>query len=151
MTNSVSTTGSNRLTNLTRGGGHYIHAEKLRHTNHEAADALARPGRYKSVAGNLRVKEVTVAAGGDRDGARAQRFLVCHNPEAAHRDAAVRERLVQHLSELIDGSDAWTTRQRDEFVGNGLRVERRPFTITRAQQHRQQILARRCAVTGAAG
>ena len=31
---------------LTRGGGHYIHAEKLRHTNTEAAAALARPGRY---------------------------------------------------------------------------------------------------------
>ena len=29
---------------LTRGGGHYIHAEKLRHTNAEAAAALARPG-----------------------------------------------------------------------------------------------------------
>ena len=103
---------------LTRGGGHYIHAEKLRHTNHEAADALARPGRYKTVAGNLRVKEVTVAAGGDRDGARAQRFVVCHNPEAAQRDAAVREHLVQHLRELIDGSDAWTARRRDEFVGS---------------------------------
>ena len=31
---------------LTRGGGHYIHAEKLRNTNSEAAAALARPGRY---------------------------------------------------------------------------------------------------------
>jgi hypothetical protein len=38
---------------LTRGGGHYIHAEKLRHTNSDAAAALARPGRYRSVAGNL--------------------------------------------------------------------------------------------------
>ena len=49
---------------LTRGGGHYIHAEKLRHTNTEAAAALARPGRYRTVAGNLRVKEVRVAPGG---------------------------------------------------------------------------------------
>ncbi len=32
---------------LTRGGGHYIHAEKLRHTNAEAAAALARQGRYQ--------------------------------------------------------------------------------------------------------
>ena len=103
---------------LTRGGGHYIHAEKLRHTNHEAAEALARPGRYKSVAGNLRVKEVTVAPGGDTDGARAQRLVVCHNPEAAARDAAVRERLVHQLRELIDGSDSWPTRRRDEFVGS---------------------------------
>ena len=53
---------------LTRGGGHYIHAEKLRHTNTEAAAALARPGRYRTVADNLRVKEVPVAPGGDGDG-----------------------------------------------------------------------------------
>ena len=42
---------------LTRGGGHYIHAEKLRRAFTEAAAALARPGRYATVAGNLRVKE----------------------------------------------------------------------------------------------
>ena len=69
---------------LTRGGGHYIHAEKLRHTNTEAAAALARPGRYRTVADNLRVKEVAVAPGGDGDGddgARTQRFVICHNPD----------------------------------------------------------------------
>jgi hypothetical protein len=106
---------------LTRGGGHYIHAEKLRHTNTEAAAALARAGRYRTVAGNLRVKEVAVAPGGEGDGdegARAQRFVVCHNPEQADRDAAVRDRLVTHLDELIAGSDAWTPRRRDEFVGS---------------------------------
>ena len=106
---------------LTRGGGHYIHAEKLRNTNSEAAAALARPGRYRTVAGNLRVKEVAVAPGGvgdGDDGARAQRFVVCHNPEQADRDAAVRERLVAHLESLIAGSDSWTDRRRDELVGS---------------------------------
>ena len=106
---------------LTRGGGHYIHAEKLRNTNSEAAAALARPGRYRTVAGNLRVKEVAVAPGGDGDGddgARTQRFVVCHNPEQADRDAAVRERLVAHLESLITGSDSWTDRRRDELVGS---------------------------------
>jgi len=106
---------------LTRGGGHYIHAEKLRHTNTEAAAALARAGRYRTVAGNLRVKEVHVAPGGDGDGddgARAQRFVVCHNPEQADRDAVVRHHLVTHLKTLIDGSDAWTPRRRDELVGS---------------------------------
>ncbi len=105
---------------LTRGGGHYIHAEKLRHTNTEAAAALARPGRYRAVAGNLRVKEVAVAPGGDGDGdggARAVRFVVCHNPEQAERDAQVRANLIAHLQELIDGSDTWTARRRDELVG----------------------------------
>ncbi len=106
---------------LTRGGGHYIHAEKLRATNSEAVAALARPGRYRTVAGNLRVKEVAVAPGGKGDGddgARAQRFVVCHNPEQADRDAAVRDRLVAHLESLIVGSDGWTGRRRDEFVGS---------------------------------
>jgi transposase len=106
---------------LTRGGGHYIHAEKLRHTNTEAAAALARAGRYRTVADNLRVKEVQVAPGGDGDGdsgARSQRFVICHNPEAAERDQQVRTNLVTHLSQLIDGSDSWTARRRDELVGS---------------------------------
>jgi hypothetical protein len=106
---------------LTRGGGHFIHAEKLRHTNAEAAAALARPGRYRTVADNLRVKEVAVAPGGagdGDDGARAQRFVVCHNPAQAERDATVRANLVEHLRGLIEGSDGWSARRRDEFVGS---------------------------------
>jgi hypothetical protein len=106
---------------LTRGGGHYIHAEKLRHTNTEAAAALARPGRYHTVADNLRVKEVAVAPGGDGDGdqgARTQRFVICHNPEQGERDQQVRTNLVAHLQQLIDGSDGWTGRRRDELVGS---------------------------------
>jgi hypothetical protein len=101
---------------LAKGGGHYIHAEKLRNTNAEAAAALSRQGRYRAVAGNLRVKEVWVPA---RDaGARAERFVVCHNPEQAWRDQLVRDRLVTHLEGLIGGSDAWTQRRRDELAGS---------------------------------
>jgi hypothetical protein len=101
---------------LARGGGHYIHAEKLRDTNREAAAALARPGRYRAVAGNLRVKEVWVPA---RDaGARAERFVVCHNPEQALRDQLVRDRLVTHLEGLIGSSDTWSQRKRDELAGS---------------------------------
>lgn len=106
---------------LTRGGGHYIHAEKLRATNTEAAAALARPGRYRTIADNLRVKEVHVAPGGNGDGddgARAARFVVCHNPEAAERDRQVRANLVAHLAQLIDDSDTWSARRRDELVGS---------------------------------
>ena len=101
---------------LAKGGGHYIHAEKLRNTNAEAAAALSRQGRYRAVAGNLRVKEVWVPA---RDaGARAERFVVCHNPDQAWRDQLVRDRLVTHLEGLIGGSDAWTQRRRDELAGS---------------------------------
>ena len=79
-------------------------------------DALARQGRYRAVAGNLRVKEVWVPS---RDaGERAERFVVCHNPEQAERDRLVRGRLVTHLEGLIGGSDAWTQRKRDELAGS---------------------------------
>lgn len=133
---------------LTRGGGHYLHAEKLRHTNAEAAAALARPGRYHTVADNLRVKEAWVSpGGGTTEGVRTERFVICHNPEAAARDAAVRERLIEHLSGLIAGSDAWPDRRRDELVGSlkakpGLRrLLRRTTTgllrIDRATAHRE--------------
>jgi transposase len=129
---------------LTRGGGHYIHAEKLRHTNTEAAAALARAGRYRTVADNLRVKEVQVAPGGDGDGdqgARTQRFVICHNPEQGSRDQQVRTNLVAHLQQLIARSDTWTPRRRDELVGSlktkpGLRryLRRSPTGLLRIDQ-----------------
>jgi hypothetical protein len=132
---------------LTRGGGHYIHAEKLRHTNTEAAAALARAGRYRSVAGNLRVKEVTVAPGGTGDGddgARAARFVICHNPEQGDRDQQVRTNLVAHLEGLIEGSDTWSARRRDELVGSlktkpGLRRYLRRTTSGRLRVDRSAI------------
>src|SRR5512142_1535015 len=101
---------------LSRGGGHYIHAGKLRNTNGEAAAALARQGRYHEVAGNLRVKEVWAPR---KDaGERSERFAVCHHPEQAERDRLVRERLAAHLQDLIEGSDAWPKSKRDELVGS---------------------------------
>ena len=59
--------------------------------------------------------------GGDGDGddgARTQRFVICHNPEQGERDQQVRTNLVAHLAQLIDGSDTWTARRRDELVGS---------------------------------
>ena len=97
---------------LQRGGGHYIVAEKLRNASNEARDALARPGRYHVAAGNLKVKEVYVG-----DGERRQRFVVCHNPEAAERDRQVRANLVAYVESQIEGSDGWTKSRRDELAG----------------------------------
>jgi len=97
---------------LQRGGGHYILAERVRGGSNEAKAALARAGRYHTVAGNLEVKEVRLG-----DGARSQRFVVCHNPEVAARDRRVRENLVRYLEQKIDGSDNWTRQRRDELVG----------------------------------
>jgi hypothetical protein len=97
---------------LQRGGGHYIIGEKLRGDSKEAAAALARQGRYRTVAHNLRVKEVIIDDGTMRD-----RFVVCHNPEAAQRDAVIRDRLVERLGAMIDGSDTMSDQQRAELVG----------------------------------
>jgi hypothetical protein len=97
---------------LQRGGGHYIMGEKLRGDSKEAAAALSRQGRYHTVAGNLRVKEVRVDDGTARD-----RFVVCHNPDAATRDAAVRDRIVARLAERIAGSDALPATRRAELAG----------------------------------
>src|SRR6266542_236212 len=97
---------------LQRGGGHYIMGEKLRGDSAEAAAALSRQGRYHSVAGNLRVKEVRVDDGEGRD-----RFVICHNPDAATRDAAVRDEIVARLAERIDGSDTLSARKRAELAG----------------------------------
>jgi hypothetical protein len=97
---------------LQRGGGHYIMGEKLRGESAEAAAALSRQGRYRTVADNLRVKEVRVD-----DGAARDRFVICHNPDAATRDAAVRDQIVARLEARIDRSDALGTRKRAELAG----------------------------------
>lgn len=97
---------------LQRAGGHYIMGEKLRGDSKEAAAALSRQGRYHTVAGNLRVKEVRVD-----DGAARDRFVVCHNPDAAVRDKSVRDQIVARLAERIAGSDALSARERAELAG----------------------------------
>lgn len=97
---------------LQRGGGNYIMGEKLRGSSHEAAAALARQGRYHTVADNLRVKQVRID-----DGAARDRFVICHNPDEARRDAAVRARIVARLEAEITGSDTLGARVRAELAG----------------------------------
>lgn len=92
---------------LQRAGGHYICGEKLRGDSPEAAAALARQGRYRTVTGNLRVKEVVVDDATMRD-----RFVVCHNPDQAMRDATVRDQLVARLTEAIADTDRLDPQQR---------------------------------------
>jgi len=94
---------------LQRAGGHYILGEKLRGESKEAAAALARPGRYRTVAGNLRVKEVVVDDGTMRD-----RFVVCHNPEQEVRDRTVRVAMVTQLERIIADTDALPAGEREE-------------------------------------
>jgi hypothetical protein len=94
---------------LRAGDHHYILGEKLRGEGADAKAALSRQGRYATVAANLRVKEVKLGDG--------ERFVICHNPEAADRDARIRGRLVAHLTEMIDGSDTLPAIKRAELRG----------------------------------
>jgi hypothetical protein len=94
---------------LRQGDDHYIMGEKLRSASKEAQAALSRAGRYKEVAGNLKVKEVKLA--------EEERFIICSNPEAAERDAQVRAHLVAHLTDLIKDSDRLPALKRAELRG----------------------------------
>jgi hypothetical protein len=94
---------------LRRGDHHYIIGEKLRSGSAEAAAALSRQGRYQDITGNLRVKEVRIADD--------ERFVICHNPAGAERDAAIRARLITRLKEMIDGTDKLTATKRAELRG----------------------------------
>jgi hypothetical protein len=97
---------------LQRGGGHYIVGEKLRSDSKEAGAALARQGRYHTVEGNLRVKQVRVDDGVGRD-----RFVVCHNPERAERDRTVREQILERLRGEIHHADGLPPTKRAELYG----------------------------------
>jgi hypothetical protein len=67
---------------LRQGDHAYIIGEKLRSGSPEVKAALSRQGRYTETTGNMRIKEVRIS---DTD-----RFVICHNPEAAERDAHMR-------------------------------------------------------------
>ncbi len=97
---------------LQTAGGHYILGERLRSGSAEAQAALSRQGRYHTVAGNLRVKQVTLS-----DGVMRDRFVICHNPEQADRDATVRDQLLARLQARIADTDTWTKTRRAELVG----------------------------------
>jgi hypothetical protein len=94
---------------LRSGDHHYILGEKLRSGSAEADAALSRQGRYQDVAQNLRVKEVRISD--------AERFVICYNPEAAGRDAKIRERMLAQLGELIKDSDKLSATKRAELRG----------------------------------
>ncbi len=68
----------------------YIVGTRLRHLS--TRKALARAGRYKVVAKNLRVKEAWL------DG---KRYVVCLNPQEAERDRSERAGIVAHIEKQI--------------------------------------------------
>jgi hypothetical protein len=70
----------------------YIMGCRMRREKEVSEVVLSRGGRYRKVADNLEVKEVTV---GDH------RYVVCHNPEEAKKDASARESILAKLEEVL--------------------------------------------------
>jgi len=80
------------LTKLSASGGKYILCMPMRRGDEVTREVLQRPGRYQSVADNLRVKEVVVG-----EGERRRRYIVCYNPQEEKRQRAHRQELLREL------------------------------------------------------
>ncbi|MFB6962338.1 IS1634 family transposase [Streptomyces sp. NPDC056309] len=101
---------SERNRRYLRQGDHaYIVGEKLRSGSPEVQAALSRQSRYGEIAQNMRVKEVRIS--------ETERFVICHNPEAATRDQHIREQLVSQLTTLIEDTDQLSDFKRGELCG----------------------------------
>ncbi|WP_344253384.1 IS1634 family transposase, partial [Pseudonocardia hydrocarbonoxydans] len=96
------------LAHLRRAGGHYIAGERMRDGNPHAHQALSRQGRYQSVRDNLRVKEVKIAS------TPGIRWIICHNPDEAERDAAQREAAIARIRAELDRITTARARARDQ-------------------------------------
>ena len=94
---------------LRQGDHAYIIGEKLRSDSPEIKAALSRQGRYTEISENMRIKEVKIS--------ETERFVICHNPDAAERDAHIRAQLVVQLDELITGTDTVAAMKRGELRG----------------------------------
>jgi hypothetical protein len=81
------------LRQLARGGGRYILCMPIRQGTDVAEEVVKRAGRYKPVAQNLRVKQVTVGVG-----ERRRRYVVCFNPQEAVRQKQHREQALKELA-----------------------------------------------------
>jgi transposase len=96
------------LAYLQRAGGHYIAGERMRDGSAHAAEALSRQGRYQQVRDNLRVKEVKL------DSTPGVRWIICHNPEEAEREAAQREAAIARITTELDRIATARTRAREQ-------------------------------------
>ena len=74
-----------------RGMG-YIFGMRMRSVKEIREQVLSHPGRYRRVTDNLGVKEVRI---------QDRRYIVCHNPNQAKKDAADRLAIVDILEEKL--------------------------------------------------
>ena len=90
---------------LARGGSGYIVGVPLRKSK-EAAQVLARPGRFRTVADNLQVKEVLIPSETEAPVAtRRRRYIVCFNPKEAERQRVHRAEILRLLEAELKALD----------------------------------------------
>jgi transposase len=84
---------------LQGAGDAFILGERMRlGPNGALPEALRRPGRYKTLASGLHIKEVVI----NRGSVSARRFVVVHNPEQAERDQAKRDDIVRETQRRLE-------------------------------------------------
>jgi transposase len=115
------------LAYLRRAGGHYIAGERMRDGSAHAAEALSRQGRYQSVRDNLRVKEVRL------DSTPGVRWIICHNPEEAEREAAQREAAITRITAELERITAARAQAREQA-----RTRRATTTMTAAARRKAE-------------
>ncbi|MBA3574530.1 MAG: IS1634 family transposase [Pseudonocardiales bacterium] len=120
------------LAYLQRAGGHYIAGERMRDGNAHAHEALSRQGRYQSVRDNLRVKEVKIAS------TPGIRWIICHNPDEAERDAAARDAAITRITGELDRISRARTRARDQARTRRAAKDTTPAARRRAEQTAQR-------------
>jgi len=87
------------LVELSRGGGRYLLAKPVARGDEITTEVIGRPGRYRTVADNLRIKVVWHPS---KDaGERRQRYVVCFNPKEAERQRKHRAEILQRLEEEL--------------------------------------------------
>jgi hypothetical protein len=94
------------LQTLARGGSGYIVGVPLRKSR-EAAEVLACPGRFRTVADNLQVKEVQMPSEAEAPVAtRRRRYIVCYNPKEAERQREHRAEILRLLDAELKAMEA---------------------------------------------
>ena len=96
----------------------YILGARMRKQQEVKEEVLGRGGRYQEVAENLRVKEVRVDN---------RRYIVCHNPQEALKEAADRKAIIESLQDKLKQGSR-------QLVGNKgyrkyLKVEKEAFQM----------------------
>ncbi|MEO3781613.1 IS1634 family transposase [Micromonospora sp. B11E3] len=119
-----------------RAGGHYITGIKMREGSHRAEQALARQGRYQEVRDNLRVKEVRL------DGDEGRRFIICHNPAEAERDAARREDQLAAIREELTRIKAAREADATKAKAKAAKTGKRPVVPSDAPHRKAECALR---------